>query len=242
MTAPCSEVTSLLDLGCGSAVWTSAVAQRFPDTKVTGVDITPHAQNVEVPNLTFATADVEEPWDFAGEQGGYDLISARVLVSAIRDWPLLLQRCFEHLKLGGWIEIPDITIGTFSDTFDWQDESSPLMRWYQCYRKGASKYGIDGFANKKRAEDLAKAGFTRVSTRFFTCYLDENAAVAIKDKEIGRLMKQDMLGLLDAVTNVMQERSQWDTLGITSSELEQLKNDAKDDVAQNSVLQRYHWI
>lgn len=209
---------------------------------VVGVDITPPANDFGLDNLTFVTADIEDPWSFIGEQRErYDLISIRVLVSAIRDWPSLIQRCFDHLKPGAWIEIPDVTIGTFSDTFDWQDESSPLMRWYQCYRRGVSTYGIDGFANQKRTSCLATAQFTRISEEFFTCYLDEDAVTDIRHKEIARLTRQNMLGLLDAVTKAIQERGQWDMLKITSVELEQLKEDAKDDVVRKSASRRYYW-
>ncbi len=227
LTVPHSQITSLLDLGCGSAVWTAAVAAKLPETVVVGVDITPPANDFGLDNLTFVTADIEDPWSFVGEQRErYDLISIRVLVSAIRDWPSLIQRCFDHLKPGAWIEIPDVTIGTFSDTLNWQDESSPLMRRYQCYRRGVSTYGIDGFANQKRTSCLATAQFTRISEEFFTCYLDEDAVTDIRHKEIARLTRQNMLGLLDAVTKAIQERGQWDMLKITSVELEQLKEDA----------------
>ncbi len=63
-----------------------------------------------------------------------------------------------------------------------------------------------------------------------------------REKEIARLTGQNMLGLLDAVTKVMQEQEQWDVLEITSSELQQLKEDAKQDVLQNSATRRYYWI
>ena len=242
LTVPHSQITSLLDLGCGSAVWTATVAKKFPQTVVVGVDITPPPDNFGLDNLTFVTADMEEPWTFAREQSeGYDLITVRVLVSAIRDWPSLVRRCFEHLKPGGWIEIPDVTIGTFSDLVPWRDESSPLMRWYQCYRRGASTLGIDGFANQERTNCLATARFTRISEKFFKCYLDGDAVEEHKDKEIARLTRQNTLGLLDAVTRTMQERGQWDTLKITSAELQQLKEDAKDDIASNSASRRYYW-
>lgn len=49
-----------------------------------------------------------------------------------------------------------------------------------------------------------------------------------------------MLGLLAAVTRTMQERGQWDTLKITSAELQQLKVDA-EDIASNSSPRRYYW-
>lgn len=78
----------------------------------------------------------------------------------------MIRRCYDHLKPGGWIEIPDVTIGTYSDNFDWRDESSALMHWYQCYRRGTSAIGIDGFANKKRAAHLAAAHFTQISEKF----------------------------------------------------------------------------
>ena len=242
LTVPHTQISTLLDLGCGSAVWTAVVAKSFPHMAVVGVDITPPPNNFGLDNLTFVTADMEEPWTFASEQREcYDVISIRVLASAIRDWASLVSRCFEYLKPGGWIEIPDVTIGTFSDSFQWQDESSALMRWYQCYRKGASAVGIDGFANQKRTDCLAGAGFTRISERFFTCYMNEDVVEERKDKEIARLTRQDLLGLLDAVTKTMQERRQWDALKITSAELQQLKEDAKDDIAANSASRRYYW-
>lgn len=239
---PHSEVRSVLDLGCGSAVWTAAVAMKFPDAHVFGIDITPPASDFRLDNLTFVTADVEESWDFATKQVDcYDIITARVLVSAIRDWPSLIRQCYEHLKAGGWIEVPDVTIGTYSDTFDWRDESSALMRWYQCYRRGASAIGIDGFANKKRAEILAAAQFTQISEKYFTCYLDENAVTEVWEKEVARVTRQNALSLLDGVTKTMQERGQWSILKVTSAELQQLKEDAKDDILQNAGSRRYYW-
>ena len=241
LTVPHSQIFTLLDLGCGSAIWTAAVAKNFPHTAVVGVDITPPPNNFGLDNLTFVTADMEEPWTFASEQSEcYDLISIRVLVSGIRDWQSLIRRCFKYLKPGGWIEISDVTNGTFSDSFEWRDESSALMRWYQCYRRGASTVGIDGFANQKRTNCLAGAGFKRISERFFTCYLNEDVVENPKEKEIARLMRQNILGLLDAVTKTMQERGQWDALKITSAELQQLKEDAKDDIATNSAARRYY--
>ena len=242
MTVPHSKIDSMLDLGCGSAVWTAAVALKFPETHVVGIDITPPTGDFGLDNLTFVTANIEDPWEFATDQvDRCDLITARVLASAIRDWPSMIRRCYDHLKPGGWIEIPDVTIGTYSDNFDWRDESSALMHWYQCYRRGASAIGIDGFANKKRAEHLAAAHFTQISEKFFTCYLDENAVTEVKAKEVARLTRQNALGLLDAVTKTMQERAQWNVLKVTSAELQQLKEDAKDDILRNSASRRYYW-
>lgn len=243
LTAPVSRITSLLDLGCGSAVWTAAVAAQFPEADVIGVDISPSAQDRGLRNLKLVTADIERQWSFTDSQSElFDLISIRVLISAICDWSSLIRRCFDHLKPGGWIEIPDVSIGTYSDSFDWRDESSPVMRLFQCYRKAAAYSGIDGFANQKRAPCLAAANFTNISEKFFKCYLDENAVETNKDKEIARLARANMHGLLDSITKAMQERGQWDLLRITSHDLQQLKEDAKEDFVHNSASRKYYWI
>ena len=115
------------------------------------------------------------------------------------------------------------------------------MRWFQCYRKGASTYNIDGFANRYRGEMLRDAGFCAVSEKFFECYLDEEAAKDPRGKAIAILVKENMFGLLDAVTIAMQERGQWDQLGVSSSELTQLKEDAKEDVIKYSASREYYW-
>ncbi|KAL9595757.1 MAG: hypothetical protein Q9219_006255 [cf. Caloplaca sp. 3 TL-2023] len=241
--APCKSIDYLLDLGCGSGIWTAAIAAEYPETTVWGIDITPPTNSFWLDNLQFSKADVEKEWDFGDETLMlFDIITIRVLVSSIRDWPSLFRRCFEHLKPGGWVEIPDITIGTFSDALDWQDERNPLMRWYRCYRKGASSYGIDGFANKQRATELANEGFTSTSEKYFDCYLDEDAVTEPRDKEIARLMRRNVFGLLDAVTKTMLERSQWDLLQVSADELQRLKQEAKDDIVSNAASRKYHWI
>lgn len=85
---PHPNATSLLDLGCGSAVWIAAVATGYPKIDVVGVDVTPPSNSFGLGNLTLVEADIEETWSLAGgEIDRYDLITIRVLASAIRDWP-----------------------------------------------------------------------------------------------------------------------------------------------------------
>ena len=48
-----------------------------------------------------------------------------------------------------------------------------------------------------------------------------------------------MLLILEGVTKTTRERGQWDGLGITSFEIQRLKEDAKDDVVRNLASRRY---
>lgn len=57
---PHSKIDSMLDLGCGSAVWTAAVALKFPETHVVGIDITPPTGDFGLDNLTFVTTNIED--------------------------------------------------------------------------------------------------------------------------------------------------------------------------------------
>ena len=244
LTAPHSNITSLLDLGCGSALWTAAVARTLPKADVTGVDITPPVNGFGLKNLTFIKADVEQkPWDLAiVNRGPFDVITLRVLVSAIGHWHSLVENCYENLKPGGWIEIHDITIGTFSDTQDWRDESSPLMRWYQRYRRAASKNGIDGFANRKRTECLTRANFMNVFEKFFRCPFYDDAIALEENKKLAKLARENVIGLLKAVTKTMIERAQINDVGMSEFELRQLEEEAKEDVIENAKTKHYHWV
>lgn len=243
MTAPHSSIASLLDLGCGSALWTAAVAKDLPQTDVTGVDITPPANDFGLKNLAILEADVEKPWDVAiVQRGPFDTITLRVLVSAIGDWPGLIEKCYKNSKPGGWIEVHDITIGTFSDTQDWRDESSPLMRWYQCYRRGASKTGIDGFANRKRSDCLTHAHFINVSEKFFRCHFHPDAIASEDSKKLAKLAQRNMFGLLRAVTKTMMDRAQSNDIGMSDVELRQLEEEARKDVIENAETKKYYWV
>ena len=58
----------MLDLGCGSAVWTAAVALKYPKIHVVSVNITRPTGDFGLDNLTFVAANIEAPWDFATDQ------------------------------------------------------------------------------------------------------------------------------------------------------------------------------
>lgn len=72
--------------------------------------------------------------------------------------------------------------------------------------------------------------------------MDEDAVDDPRDKQIAGLTRENIFGLLNAVTKTMQNRDQWTLLKITSEELEQLKRDAREDICQNAAARRYHWV
>lgn len=69
----------ILDLGCGVGVWAEDMAQEFPDTEITGVDLSPIQQKWVLENVKFEVDDIEEPWTF--EENHFDLIFSRYMLA-----------------------------------------------------------------------------------------------------------------------------------------------------------------
>ena len=97
------EPQKILDLGTGSGIWCIDMAERFPSSTVTGVDIAPTMPTWVPPNVHFEIEDVEENWLFRKES--FDFIFGRELLMAIKDWPRLIQQAYDHLKPGGYLEL-----------------------------------------------------------------------------------------------------------------------------------------
>lgn len=63
--APIGEPADVLDIGTGTGIWAKLFAQRHPNSRVLGTDISiiqPSENNP--PNVTFVREDSEDPWIF----------------------------------------------------------------------------------------------------------------------------------------------------------------------------------
>lgn len=72
-----------------------------------GVDIAPTQPEWVPPNCRFELDDIEQPWTW--KTNSFDFIFARDLILAVRDWPRLIDRIYNHLKPGGWVEFHCVT-------------------------------------------------------------------------------------------------------------------------------------
>lgn len=86
----------ILDLGTGSGIWAIDMADKYSSAEVLGVDIAPTQPSWVPPNCQFEIEDIESDWLFP--QNAYDLIHARDLLFAIRDWPKLIRQAYSCVK------------------------------------------------------------------------------------------------------------------------------------------------
>ncbi|KAH7311559.1 S-adenosyl-L-methionine-dependent methyltransferase [Stachybotrys elegans] len=97
----------ILDLGCGTGIWSVDMADKFPGAQVIGIDIAPTQPEWVPPNCQFELDDIEQPW--TGKPDTADFIFCRDPIASVRDHPKLIDQAYTHLKPGGWIEFQCVT-------------------------------------------------------------------------------------------------------------------------------------
>lgn len=151
----------ILDLGTGSGISSIDMADRFPSTTVTGVDIAPTMPTWVPPNVHFEIEDVEENWLFRKES--FDFIFGRELLMAIKDWPRLIQQAYDHLKPGGYLELemtypkPDCRDGSLDLDTSAYAESCRIL--FDCGRT----MNVPWEASLEWKEQMAAVGFEEVT-------------------------------------------------------------------------------
>ncbi|CAI2178760.1 19507_t:CDS:2 [Funneliformis geosporum] len=105
------ENSKILDVGCGAGSWSFEMASNYPNSNVTGVDISP-VQPLEVKpkNVTFIQANILDGLKFADET--FDFIFQRFLVGGIpKDkWSSVIEELTRMLKPGGYLELMEFNV------------------------------------------------------------------------------------------------------------------------------------
>ncbi|KAL9109971.1 MAG: hypothetical protein Q9227_005494 [Pyrenula ochraceoflavens] len=90
--APISEdVQNVLDVGCGTGIWTIEFAEDHPAARVLGTDLSPIQPNWVPPNCTFLIDDADKEWVFEQK---FDYIHSRAMIAAFKDWSRFFEQCF----------------------------------------------------------------------------------------------------------------------------------------------------
>lgn len=89
-----SSLHTVVDVGTGLGLWAEGVAERFPDSRVVGIDLTPHPRSIH-PNCSYMLSDASEEWILDDPTMKFDLAHIRSLFGSVGDWPALYKNCFE---------------------------------------------------------------------------------------------------------------------------------------------------
>jgi ubiquinone/menaquinone biosynthesis C-methylase UbiE len=106
-------VRDILDIACGPGGWVLDVAREYPDTQVTGIDISKRMVDYAsayalvrgLDNAHFLRMDALKPLDFS--DASFDLVNGRALVGFMypEAWTALLQETFRIIRPGGILRL-----------------------------------------------------------------------------------------------------------------------------------------
>jgi SAM-dependent methyltransferase len=157
-----------LDVGCGTGLWAIDFADMHPDTHVTATDLSSIQPSWVPPNLHFEIDDAEGgDWDFSEP---FDYIHIRSMAGSIGNWPQLLQRAYDNLEPGGWIELAEFETWASTD-----DNSLPLDSAYHEYQvrlgEAAAVFGKEMNVAPHIRHLVCDAGFENVKEDIWKCPL-----------------------------------------------------------------------
>lgn len=101
---------SILDLACGTGILTQQIAQKIPNAKIVGVDVTPSYLEIAKkklasnPNISFVQQDAEK----LNLNTKFDCITSSYIPKYCTA-EILVKTCLNHLKPGGKIILHDFT-------------------------------------------------------------------------------------------------------------------------------------
>ena len=96
--APIKAPKNIVDLGTGTGLWSSLIADWFDGTErplaaVKGIDLAPQQESSVQPNLEFEVDDITKDWTSSTL---YDLVHIRMLWGVIDDWPKVFTESFKY--------------------------------------------------------------------------------------------------------------------------------------------------
>ncbi|KAK0707721.1 S-adenosyl-L-methionine-dependent methyltransferase [Lasiosphaeris hirsuta] len=156
-----ADAKRVLDVGTGTGVWAIDYATAYPEAKVVGVDLSPAQPSFVPPNCTFETDDVEKEWVWAQP---FDLIFVRMIGGSLADTQGFINRAFENLAPGGYLEMMDIVLPVTSDDGTLPPDSK-LVRMSHLTVEATAKFGRPIDLAPQYPSLFEAVGFTDVTTK-----------------------------------------------------------------------------
>jgi len=104
------NVRKIVDCGSGSGAWAVAVAEKFPDAVVHGIDLSPIQPEYAPDNCDFFVDDLTDGGLDRYHDGSVDLVHSRMVILGVKEheWPLYVSNAFRILKPGtGWAQFSE---------------------------------------------------------------------------------------------------------------------------------------
>ncbi|ATZ53773.1 hypothetical protein BCIN_09g05490 [Botrytis cinerea B05.10] len=229
-TAPieADKIERVLDVGCGTGIWTTDFADEYPQATVLGIDLSPIQPMFTPPNAIFQVDDLEEEWTFDDNEA-FDFIHARMMTGSLGDWDRFFDQAWNNLKPGGYIELLDILLPV-SCADDTLKPDSALLKWSQLLLEGSIIAGRDLNSALTCKEKLEKRGFQGVHQAIYK-WPGNRWPKNAKAKEIGMWHQENLTSGLMGLSVAIFTR----LLGWNVEELELFLVDVRREMKDTSI-------
>jgi len=150
----------VLDFGTGTGIWAIDFADEFPSATVIGTDLSPIQPSWVPPSCVFYVDDSDSEWTFQPHDA-FDFIHGRAMGGSIKDWQVLYNEIYKHLKPGGWVEIQEYET--------WIQPNDPgaeipasLLEWQSGVNMASEKFGKKINVARDHKANMIAAGFVGV--------------------------------------------------------------------------------
>lgn len=194
-------VKNVVDIGTGTGIWAIDFGDQFPDSLVTGTDISPIQPAWVPPNTKFEIDDATQPWTWHDDTFGF--IHMRYLVGAIADWDALFLEAYRCCEPGGWLESVELDVDYLSD--DGTAKHAPVLQtFWELYDKGIAKLGRTARVVKDgiQRKSMKSAGFINIHDKSFKLPVGGWAADSTL-AEIGQYVQLALLNDLEGYTTYL---------------------------------------
>ncbi|WVW79122.1 hypothetical protein I302_101087 [Kwoniella bestiolae CBS 10118] len=139
--SPLGKNMRVLDLGCGTGTWCLEMAREFPEAEFIGIDLVPIQPDTLPDNCSFAMDDITKGLPYP--DGTFDLVTGRLLVMGLRDYPSLLVDIARVIKPGGMYVATEPDINLILPEGQSQRELKGWNRWENGLQKAMLNRGTD---------------------------------------------------------------------------------------------------